>query len=83
MSPNPDRIATTDFPIPEFYTNAVNVSASLFEVEMQCLLMDSTAQTRGAFHVRLSPQAAKALQKALGRTLEEYEKQHGKIPGPA
>jgi hypothetical protein len=70
-------------PIPEFYANSIAINVSPFEVELQNLLVDSSQTLKGAVNVRMSPQTAWTLSKALAKNLAEYEAKFGEIALPA
>ena len=72
----------TDQPIPEFYANSIFINVSPFELELQNLLVDSQQNVKGAVNVRMSPQTAYTLSRALNKQLEEYERQCGPIALP-
>ncbi len=69
-------------PIPEFYANSIAINVSPFEVELQNLLVDSSQNLKGAVNVRMSPQTAWTLSKALEKNLAEYEAKFGAIALP-
>ena len=73
----------TDQPVPEFYANSIFINVSPFELELQNLLVDSQQAVKGAVNVRMSPQTAYTLSRALNKQLEEYERQCGPIALPA
>ena len=66
--------------IPEFYTNSVMINVSPYEVEIQNQLIDSGSNLKGAVNLRMSPQTAWTLWKALGKQIEAYEAGYGEIP---
>ena len=68
--------------IPEFYTNAILLNSSPFEVEIQNRLVDSAGNLKGAVNLRMSPQTAWTLWKALGKQIEAYERSYGALPIP-
>ena len=68
--------------IPEFYTNNIGINVNPSEVELRNLLVDSDANIKGAINLRMSPQTAWILFKSLGRQIDQYEKDFGKIPLP-
>lgn len=74
--------APQELAIPEFYANSLTVKASPFEFEIQAQLIDSAQKLKGALNIRLSPQTAWALSRALATNVAEYEKQCGKIALP-
>lgn len=85
-SPNGSGAPTlpgTDQPVPEFYANSIFINVSPFELELQNLLVDSQQNVKGAVNVRMSPQTAYTLSRALNKQLEEYERQCGPIALPA
>lgn len=68
----------------EFYTNAVNILASLYDVTLNFrsqspVMVDPTKppliQSTGEFSVRMSPQHAKALAALLVEHVKKYEEQ--------
>lgn len=69
-------------PVPEFYANSIAINVSPFEVELQNLLVDSAQTLKGAVNVRMSPQTAWTLSKALAKNLAEYEAKFGPISLP-
>jgi len=64
--------------IPEFYTNSILVNISSFELELQSLLVDSQQNIKGAVNIRMSPQTAWTLSKALAKHLALYDEKFGK-----
>ncbi len=78
IAPNGEPI-----PVPEFYTNSVLINVSPFEVELQNMLVDSSQNLKGAISVRMSPQTAWTLSKALAKNLADYEARFGEIALPA
>jgi len=68
--------------ISEFYTNAVEVNISPFELEMRALITDSSGKARHGVNIRMSPQTAWALQKVLAKQIANYEKNIGPIALP-
>ncbi|TGL58517.1 DUF3467 domain-containing protein [Leptospira sarikeiensis] len=68
---------------PEFYTNAVMIFVSAFEVELQNQLVDSQKNVKGAINIHMSPQTAWTLAKELNRQMDNYEKAYGPISLPA
>jgi len=69
-------------PVPEFYSNTVMINFSPFELELQNLLVDSQQNVKGAINIRMSPQTAWTLSKALEKQLVQYESEYGKISLP-
>lgn len=67
---------------PEFYANSIAINVSPFEVELQNLLVDSAQTLKGAVNVRMSPQTAWTLSKALAKNIMEYEAKFGEIALP-
>jgi hypothetical protein len=85
LSKNPEKPAESpapQSPVPEFYANSVAINVSPFEVEMQHLLVDSAQTVKGAVNIRLSPQTAWTLSRALAKNLAEYESKFGPISLP-
>lgn len=72
-----------DSPVPEFYANSIFINVSPFEMELQNLLVDSQQNVKAAVNVRMSPQTAYTLSRALNKQLAEYERQCGPIALPA
>ena len=72
----------TDQPVPEFYANSIFINISPFELELQNLLVDSQQNVKGAVNIRMSPQTAFTLSRALVKQLDEYERQVGTIALP-
>lgn len=75
-------VPESDQPVPEFYANSIFINVSPFELELQNLLVDSQQKVKGAVNIRMSPQTAYTLARALNKQLDEYEKQIGPISLP-
>lgn len=72
-SPKPPENATLA-QMPEFYTNALHVNVSAFDIEVNCFLVDSSQNVKSGLVVRMSPQTAESFSKLLVRELEELKK---------
>jgi hypothetical protein len=69
--------------VPDIYTNAVTVSASLYEVTLGLFLVtpevDEPEPRKPVARVRMSPQQAMALSLALAKNLKVYGEQFTEI----
>ncbi len=89
MSTHPKRRKTDLDPdsnspaVPEFYANRMQVNLSVYELEIAAQLADSDGNLKGAVNIRLSPQLARVFAKNLAQSVNDYEKQFGKIPQPS
>ncbi|MBE7438551.1 MAG: hypothetical protein HS115_08870 [Spirochaetales bacterium] len=68
--------------ISEYYTNAIEINISPFELELRAMVMDSQGQPRHGINIRMSPQTAWALQKVLAKQIANYENNIGPITLP-
>lgn len=77
--------------LPVFYTNAVNIRVSLFDILMECGKMYPKADEKTndikpefihEFSIFMSPQHFKELVIMFNKQLETYEKKFGKINEP-
>jgi len=80
--------------LPEYYTNSVRIAISPFDLLLEIGIEtpnftvegENIKVVPGAFRptarLRMSPQEALILNMILTGTLQEYEKQFGKIPEP-
>jgi len=69
--------------VPDIYTNAVSVSASLYEITLGFYLVtpgeEEPEQRKAVARVRMSPQQAMALNILLARHLKAYGEQFTEI----
>lgn len=81
-NPEQPELPENPAPVPEFYANSVAINVSPFEVELQHMLVDSGQNLKGAVNIRLSPQTAWTLSRALAKNLAEFESRFGPISLP-
>ena len=81
-TPEQPEVPDMQAPVPEFYSNSVGINVSPFEVELQHMLVDSAQNMKGAVNIRMSPQTAWTLSRALAKNLAEYESKFGPISLP-
>lgn len=70
----PPQTNTTVAQLPEFYANALSINLSQYDIEINCLLIDSVQNVKSGLVVRMSPQTAESFSKLLAKELEDLKK---------
>lgn len=81
--PEKNEIEFVELPFPNFYTNTIKVSSTMFDVSI--LIMERIDPTTATMKARvvMTPMHAKMLAEALSEHLAKWEANNGEIQMPA